>query len=583
MKNRIIIIVMTVLLLVVGAYFGLEHIKEDHSVAFRVEITSDGHTEHIDYWQGGDGCIYVFLPGYVAFEDAVIDLKTTNDVYINQLLLEEGMSCAAFEKNCFYDFVYTSWGKTHNYQLKFVQSANVATMYIDTDSGNMDYIHRQRGNEEPGNMVLYTADGTLNYEGRIDAMKARGNDTWVSYEKKPYSVKLDAAADLLQMGEAEKWILIANACDPSNMNNKIVYDFAAKIGLAYSPDSEWVDLYLNNEYMGLYLLCERIEIGESRVDIAPTSEALDSSYIVSQELQEDLIAKENTYVLTGSGIALRIHEPLNVSGLQMDEIAMKFQAAERAICAEDGIDPQTGLHYENIIDVNSWVKKYLMEELFMSIDAGCKSQYYYYDSQSTDMKLYAGPVWDFDHSMAELDIMQPETLIANREYADSERYTPWFYELYRKEAFYNEVVSVYEEIILAELEYLQSVQLPAYVEHIRSSAYMNQCRWYMNTTENFDTATDDIYAFLDRREAFLNRLWIEEKEYCSVRVNTSGKGYYIYYMIPKGECIKELPEEQIADKNSFVGWYYEGMETAFDITEPIYEDVCIYAKYEIGK
>lgn len=582
MKNRIVIIIITVLLLAVGVYFAGIQIKEENPVAFRVEVTSDGHTEHIDYWQGPDGCFYVFLPGYVVFEDIKFDVRASK-AFIDGEELKDGMSCAAFEKNCFYDFSYRSWGKTYTGQIQFMQSANIATMYIGTDSGSMDYIHQLKGNEESGNMVLYAADGQLNYSGRIDSMNGRGNDTWGNYEKKPYSVKLDNAADLLQMGEAEKWILLANASDPSNMNNKIVYDFAERIDLAYSPDSEWVDLYLNNEYMGLYLLCERIEIGESRVDITPTSEALDSSYIVSQELRERLVEKANTYVLTESGIALRIQEPVNVSGLQMNEIALKFQAAERAICAENGIDPQTGLHYENIIDVDSWVKKYLIEELFMNIDAGSGSQYYYYDSQSADMKLYAGPVWDFDHSMAELDIMQPETMIANREYADSEHYTPWYHELYRKEDFYNEVVDVYEETILPELEYLQSEKLPVYVEHIRSSAYMNQCRWYMNTAENFDTATDDIYAFLNRREAFLNRLWIEEKEHCMVRVNTSGKGFYIYYTVPKGECIKELPEEQIADQTGFVGWYFEGTETVFDITEPINEDIFIYAKLENDK
>ena len=69
------------------------------------------------------------------------------------------------------------------------------------------------------------------------------------------------------MGAAKKWILLANAFDASNINNKMAYDFAAKAGCAYTPECRWVDLYLNGAYTGLYLLSERNEVDSQRVDI----------------------------------------------------------------------------------------------------------------------------------------------------------------------------------------------------------------------------------------------------------------------------------------------------------------------------
>ncbi len=573
MKNRIVIIIITMLLLAVGAYFAIIQIKEENLVAFRVEITSDGHTEHINYWQGPDGCIYVFLPGYVAFEDVEFDVRVS-EAFIDGQELEDGMSCAAFEKDCFYDFSYRSWGKTYTGQIKFMQSANIATMYIGTDSGSMDYIYQFKGNEESGNMVLYTADGELDYSGRIDSMNGRGNDTWGNYEKKPYSVKLDDSADLLHMGEAEKWILLANARDASNLNNKIVYDFADRIGLTYSPDSEWIDLYLNNEYMGVYLLCERIEIGESRVNIS--SADADGSYIVSQEIVGRLYEKEDPYFVTEAGIGIRIHEMNN----QTERLCSLFQTAERAIMSEDGMDAQTGLHYTEIIDMDSWVRRYLIEEIFMSIDAGYGSQYYYGNVGDTNDKIYAGPVWDYDHALARQRFIPPNAMMANREYIHRYGYTPWYYCLYQKEDFYQQVVLLYETEFREELKSLQEVEIDAYLEQITPAAMMNQARWFLGTEENFEQNVQDIDIFLEERIAFLDKVWLENMQYHTVSVEVQDGIFYTYYTVPVGERIEAMPTLPEREGFQFLGWYNANTDMPFESTQIIEQDMHIYAKWE---
>ena len=576
MKNRIVIIIITMLLLVVGVYFAGIQIKEENPVAFRVEITSDGHTEHIDYWQGPDGCYYVFLPGYVAFEDIKFDVRASK-AFINGEELKDGMNCAIFEKDCFYDFSYKSWGKTYTGQIQFMQSANIATMYIGTDSGSMDHIHQLKGNEESGSMVLYAADGQLDYSGRIDSMNGRGNDTWGNYEKKPYSVKLDNAADLLQMGEAEKWILLANAKDASNLNNKIVYDFADRIGLAYSPDAEWVDLYLNNKYMGLYLLCERIETGESRVNIP--SPDTDGSYIVSQEIVGRLYEREDPYFVTEAGIGLRIHE-MNMIGNQAERISSLFQTAERAILSEDGVDVQTGLHYTEIIDMDSWVRRYLVEEIFMSYDASYGSQYYYGNIDDTNDKIYAGPVWDYDHALARQRFISPDAMIANREYIHRYGYTPWYHCLYQKEEFYQQVVLLYETEFRNELVTLQEVEIDMYLEQITPAAMMNQTRWFLGTEEDFERNVQDIDIFLTQRVAFLDKVWLENMQYHTVRVEVQDGIFYTYYTVPVGERIKDMPTLPERDGFRFMGWYDADGDIPFEPMQMIEQDMHIYAKWE---
>ena len=97
-------------------------------------------------------------------------------------------------------------------------------------------------------------------------IKGRGNSTWFS-NKRPYSLKLSAESDLLGMGQASKWVLLANSQDPTNLNNKLVMDLASRVSSQWAPECQWVDLYLNGQYNGLYLLTEKVESHSNRLSI----------------------------------------------------------------------------------------------------------------------------------------------------------------------------------------------------------------------------------------------------------------------------------------------------------------------------
>ena len=69
------------------------------------------------------------------------------------------------------------------------------------------------------------------------------------------------------MGKAKKWCLLANAGDATFLRNVLSYKFAKTIGVDVTSDTVPVNLYANNDYLGAYLLTEKVEIGENRVDI----------------------------------------------------------------------------------------------------------------------------------------------------------------------------------------------------------------------------------------------------------------------------------------------------------------------------
>lgn len=47
----------------------------------------------------------------------------------------------------------------------------------------------------------------------------------------------------------------------------MAFDFAQRLNFSYSPEGVFVDVYVNGKYMGLYLLCEAVNEGKSRVNI----------------------------------------------------------------------------------------------------------------------------------------------------------------------------------------------------------------------------------------------------------------------------------------------------------------------------
>lgn len=134
----------------------------------------------------------------------------------------------------------------------YINTSNyIGDIYVDA-SMNI------QGNSE------YTDNADL-YSGNI-SIKLRGNSTR-NREKAPYKIKLDQKSDLFHMGANKHWVLLANDIDHTFIRNKLVYDFSASLGADFAAESLNVALILNNEYRGVYQLCEHVRVGKERVDI----------------------------------------------------------------------------------------------------------------------------------------------------------------------------------------------------------------------------------------------------------------------------------------------------------------------------
>ncbi len=575
-KQKWIILLFTLLLSTVVGCIWVYSKFENQQVELSVLVESKNGSEIIHCWKNDQDEYFAFLPSYADVSKVKIQKNTDNNVRIDGVPVTDTERCNNFQLDVPYSLEYTAWGKKCLRTLTFVKSANVATMYIDTKSGNMDYIHLNKGNEETGELRLVTSDGTLDYAGDLESINGRGNYTWDTFDKKPYSISLSKEADLLGMGLAQKWILLANADDSSNLRNKLVYEFADQIGLAYSPDSQWVDLYLNGEYVGLYQLCERNEAHANRVDVTG-----ENSFLVSLERSDRLKAQNYPYVNTAAEQYLRVHHPSNPSAETLASIRATWQSVENAILAEDGIDPVTGVSWLELIDLDSWARKYLIEEVFGNGDACYISQYFYFDGNDSSAKIYAGPVWDYDHVMGSVsawELLNPQSMYANRLHVKDGFDTPWFYNLYQKEEFYERVTELYQTEFLPALEQLLEQDLNKYATEITQADRINRIRWSVENDILFDA--NYIHDFMLERIKFLSSNWIDGTEYYYVKADQGFGGFYGYFAVLPGECLSSIYQFENTESSTFLGWYYTDTDEPFDITRPITENIEIYAKWE---
>lgn len=566
MRIRIgIILLLSAVLTGLAGVLGILETPEEgirNEPALRICVESDGGTEMIHPWKDQEAGFYAVLPGYVRMEKAFL-LLNCESAKIDGASVRNGDSAGKYEWNRVYPFSYEQNGIVKSSTITFVQLGGVPSMYIDVASGSMEYIHKDKTNKETGVLRLYGADGREQYSGALSSVKGRGNTSWGA-AKKPYNLTLAEEADLLNMGKARNWALLAEGYNPVNIRNKIVYDFADAVGMPYSPDSEWVNLYLNGDYFGLYLLSERNEVHRERVDIPEKG-----SFLISMESEANVENQKIPYVSLGTGQVLRIrHGTFNAA-----ELTQTWMSLKDALSSGDEENPKQS--WDRLIDLDSWVRKYLIEEVFGNPDGGVLSQFFYQNGADPEKRIYAGPVWDYDYSMGGEDYWlkwYPNYLTMEKLYFD-EMYLPWYYGLYHQEDFYTRLTGLFETEFLPQLRVLTTETMDAYAAKIYESALCDGIRWGY-TQEEIDLEIQFLNTFLESRTEFLTEYWVNEGNYHVVRIDP---GRYVegYLAVKDGDTLPQLPDYESLGG---AGWFDADTAEAFDITQPIYEDIHIHVK-----
>jgi hypothetical protein len=232
-------------------------------------------------------------------------------------------------------------------------------------------------------------------------IKGRGNSTWVMYPKKPYRLKFDTKTAMLGMPAAKNWVLLANYNDKTLMRNRIALMLGKRLGADWTSDSRFVEVFMNGDFLGNYLLTSQVEVNESRVNInelkpANTSEAdITGGYLMELDVKMDEVNKFKTK----KGLPFSLKSPEDITPAQMSYITNYMQQTEDALFSANIDDPING--YAKYINADSFINWYFTEEIFQTTDARDFSSIFYYKDRGG--KLGMGPIWDFDTSAGNVD------------------------------------------------------------------------------------------------------------------------------------------------------------------------------------
>jgi hypothetical protein len=317
------------------------------------------------------------------------------------------------------------------------------------------------------NIAPNGADASFAYDGDIQ-VRGRGHSTWLM-PKKPYRIKLNSKAALFGFPAGRDWVLLANYADKTLLRNVVAMELSARMGMAYTPRSRSVELYLNGDYQGSYLFMEAIKAAPGRVPVQSMSstdisgEALTGGYLMEFIARRD----EPENFTTSGGLPIIVHSPDPPTPEQLNYIAGYVQRAEDAIYSPLFTDPDIG--YRQYLDTASFINWYLLNEVFSNVDAYFYSSCYFYKDRNG--KLFMGPAWDFDLGAGNLD------------YSDAQypqgwyvRRAPWINRMFQDPLFDQQVKARWSALKATQLDTIFPF-IDAYAALLEKSQLNNFGRW----------------------------------------------------------------------------------------------------------
>lgn len=335
--------------------------------------------------------------------------------------------------------------------------------------------------------IIWNGDGQLNnatdsineYFGNI-TIERRGQYSQMYYPKNGYSIELkdanweDMDSSFLNFPKEEDWVLHGPYADKTLIRNVLAMQMANSIG-QYAVRTRLVELLVNEEYEGVYVLMERIKRDENRVDIAKlreediTGDELTGGYIIKCDKGPiDWLSQYDMVNHPGEKLRFQYVSPKR-SKIQPEQEAYIQSYVDSFEIAMKYPELSVGdKFYYDFIDLESFADHFILQELTKNVDAYRISFYMYKDKDSNGGLLKAGPVWDFNFAFG------------NADYCNSWTNYAWVYE---------EHCGIFNPFWWGEL-----------FEQERF-ADLVKCRWY-ELRENA-LSLDTIFSFIDDKALLL--------------------------------------------------------------------------------
>lgn len=445
------------------------------------------------------------------------------------------------------------WGIISNddTEAEHIILSDIPVVYIELKTGTLDGIRESKENKEKINFSLFTIEGAE--KKRLSGtIKARGNASFYAPKyKKSYTINLNEAADLLGMSGGREWVLLAHYYDDTHLREYLTFDMARRLEMPYVPEGELINLYIDGDFQGIYFLGEKIGISPEKINITDleslTLERIPQSalkkypyaregirggqnvvvekgyvaherrlditggYLLELEWLKDRYNEEQSGFTSDANQCVVIKSPKHATSAQVTYIKNRYQKFEDALRKSKENGTKEYLEY---IDLESFVNKYLVEEVSKNMDANMSSQYLYKDVDTIDEKFYAGPVWDYDRAydnkVGDVNNRGADMFWVNQGSAGF----PFWKNLYEEETFRKRVQEVYRDKVSEALAEYADEKLWEWEEKIHASVVADMFRYQSEYEEKLDEEVrlaqemQALADFIRKRKVFLDKEWI---------------------------------------------------------------------------
>lgn len=517
------------------------------------QILYPWYDEASDIWE-------IFLPSYLNNgSDVVKAYINSKNIQISSCVLEADEAVLLTNKK-----IYEAFGEgERKYRFRINLSDNISSLFIETQSGTMLNVDKDKQNKESGKIYSVNKYKAIEYAGGLEEISGHGNGTWTK-EKKPYSIKLCEDAPLAGMDEAKEWILLALHYEGDKIHSKIAYDLEKVLGGFNLSECTWVDVYFNGNYNGLYLLIHSIKGREA-------FQFEEDGFLLEKEMSTRLL---DNYFITQREAGFVVKKKAKST---LEEISNTVQKCEDAI--------YVGTLDENLIDIESFVIQFLINKISMNFDSFKTSSYYY--KLDNDSKIYSGPCWDYDGAFGEYLHQGKNWVNPEGSVFEGDERLEWYEILYDYPAFREQIC---EKLVMYndEIECLINEKVDEYAEYLQKSVENDSVRWKVITGKSSRAGTYQTWEnnvrylkyFLNHRVKYLYTLF--EVEYNGIDWQSNDVIHTVTFK-SNDKIIKEIkvPDgenlEKHVDKEEV--WHFEYSGEKYNNYLPILEDCTLISEW----
>ena len=451
--------------------------------------------------------------------------------------------------------------------LKIVENVGLPNVKITTATGKDPNYKDKTNYTGLTNFVIDNCESKYAVSGLTGGIRARGNSTnYDDVSKRPWRLKFDSKVNLFGLNNGQKyksWVVLADYFDQSMFRNMTAFNLGNSLfnySNNYCSDYKHVNLYMNGEYRGVYLLAEQQQVNSGRIDVKEPGETNTDEkvgYLVEIDIRAD--DPDDYYFTCGpksqrsawgtwsggtmiNGVRV-VSSTYAIKSDTFDDKQNKYiekyiaNAMDALISLVKGekmqvIDENNTLvdsPYDNqfdtlnsFIDLESVFKVCILHELMKNYDVGFGSFYIYIDftSESIYPRLTFGAPWDFDLSSGNKqsgDIIKTNNEFIKAGFGEA-NFNPWLY-LFSQTDFYDELIRKYYSVFDNSGIFKNAMNLINYETSAFSTDFANNVTCWINGTaktrmqnrsyNNHGDAVTYLVNWLNNRKSYMDSVYLK--------------------------------------------------------------------------